>query len=59
MRSVRGSNRWFAQRYNASNAWNFNGNNGNLNNNNVTNENTVQAVVNLHNSEKYRKKDKV
>ena len=48
MHSVRGSNRWFAQRYNSSNAWNFNGNNGNLNNNNCTNENTVQAVVNLH-----------
>jgi hypothetical protein len=59
MRSVRGSNRWFAQRYNSENAWNFNGNNGNLNNNNCTNELTVQAVVNLHNSEKYRKKDKV
>jgi hypothetical protein len=56
MRSVRGSNRWFAQRYNSENAWNFNGNNGNLNNNNCTNELTVQAVVNLHNSEKYSNK---
>lgn len=41
------TNRWFAQRYNQNNAWNFNGNNGELNNNNVTNELTVQAVANL------------
>jgi len=41
------TNRWFAQRYNTNNAWNFNGNNGELNNNNVTNELTVQAVANL------------
>ena len=46
MCSVRGSNRWFAQRYNASNAWNFNGNNGNLNNNNVNNTYRCQAVTN-------------
>lgn len=41
------SNRWFAQRYNANNAWIFNGTNGNLNNNNVNNGNSVQAVTNL------------
>ena len=43
------SNRWFAQRYGSSNAWNFNGNNGELNNNNCTYELTVQAVANLLN----------
>ena len=41
------TNRWFAQRYNQNNAWNFNGNNGELNNNNLVNELTVQAVANL------------
>ena len=41
------SNRWFAERYNVNNAWNFNGNNRNLNNNNVNNTNQVGAVVNL------------
>lgn len=41
------SNHWFAQRYNANNAWNFNGNNGNLNNNNVNNGNQVQGAANL------------
>ena len=41
------TNRWFAQRYNVNNAWNFNGNNGNLNNNNVNNGNRCQAVTNL------------
>jgi hypothetical protein len=44
---LRRSNRWFAQRYNANNAWNFNGNNRYLNNNNVTNSNQVGAVANL------------
>lgn len=40
--------RWFAQRYNVNNAWNFNGNSGNLNNNNnVTSANRCQAVTNL------------
>lgn len=53
MYSIRGSNRWFAQRYNENNAWNFNGNNGNLNNNNCTNALTVQAVVNLLTSYKH------
>lgn len=43
------SHRWFAQRYDSNNAWNFNGNNGELNNNNCTNELTVQAVANLLN----------
>lgn len=41
------TNRWFAERYNVNNAWNFNGNNGNLNNNNVNNGNQVGAVTNL------------
>ena len=41
------TNRWFAQRYNVNNAWNFNGNNGNLNNNNVNNTNQVGAVSKL------------
>jgi len=42
------SNRWFAQRYNVNNAWNFNGNNRVLNNNNnVNNANQVGAVANL------------
>lgn len=40
------SNRWFAERNNVNNAWNFNGNRGNLNTNNVTNTNTVQAFAN-------------
>ncbi len=39
------TNRWFAERYNVNNAWNFNGNNGNLNNNNVNNTNRCQAVA--------------
>ena len=43
----RSTNRWFAERYNVNNAWNFNGNNGNLNNNNVNNGNQVGAVTNL------------
>ncbi len=41
------SNRWFAQRNNANNAWIFNGTNGNLTNNNVNNTNTVGAGSNL------------
>ena len=41
------SNRWFAERYNVNNAWNFNGNNRNLNNNNVNNTNQVGAIANL------------
>ena len=41
------TNRWFSQRYNVNNAWNFNANNGNLNNNNVNNRNRCQAVTNL------------
>ena len=41
------SNRWFAERYNVNNAWNFNGTNRNLNNNNVYNTNQVGAVANL------------
>ena len=41
------SNRWFAERYNVNNAWNFNGTNRNLNNNNVNNTNQVGAVANL------------
>ena len=41
------SNRWFAERYNVNNAWNFNGNNRSLNNNNVNNANQVGAVANL------------
>ena len=41
------SYRWFAQRYNVNNAWNFNGTNRNLNNNNVNNANQVGAVANL------------
>ena len=41
------SNRWFAERYNANNAWIFNGNNRYLNNNNVNNTNQVGAVANL------------
>ena len=41
------SNRWFAQRYNVNNAWNFNGNNRMLNNNNVNNANQVGAVSKL------------
>ena len=47
MRLGLATNRWFAQRYNANNAWNFNGTNGNLNNNNVYNTNQVGAVTNL------------
>ena len=47
------ANRWFAQRYNVNNAWNFNGNNGNLNNNNVNNGYQVQAVTNLSETVKY------
>ena len=39
--------RWFAQRYTANNARNFNATNGNLNNNNVYSTNAVQAVTNL------------
>jgi hypothetical protein len=41
------SNLWFAERYNANNAWNFNGTNRNLNNNNVNNTNQVGAIANL------------
>jgi hypothetical protein len=41
------SNRWFAQRYNVNNAWNFNGNNRMLNNNNVNNTNQAGAVTKL------------
>ena len=41
------SNRWFAERYNVNNAWNFNGTNRNLNNNNVNNTNQVGAIANL------------
>ena len=41
------SNRWFAERYNANNAWIFNGNNRYLNNNNVNNTNQAGAVANL------------
>ena len=41
------SNRWFAQRYNVNNAWNFNGTNRYLNNNNVNNANQVGAIANL------------
>ena len=40
------TNRWWAQRYNANNAWIFNGTNRNLNNN-VNNANQVGAVTNL------------
>lgn len=47
MRLGLATNRWFAQRYNANNAWNFNGTNGNLNNNNVYNTYQVGAVTNL------------
>ena len=47
MRLGLATNRWFAQRYNVNNAWNFNGTNGNLNNNNVNNTNQVGAVANL------------
>lgn len=43
----RSTNRWWAERYNVNNAWNFNGNNGNLNNNNVNNGYQVGAVTNL------------
>ena len=39
------SSRWFAQRYNASYAWDFSGNSGTLSHSYVTNEVTVQAVV--------------
>lgn len=39
------TNRWFATRYNANNAWIFNGNNGKLNNNNVNNAIRSQAVA--------------
>ena len=39
------TNRWFATRYNANNAWIFNGWNGNLNNNNVNNAIRSQAVA--------------
>lgn len=41
------SYRWFAQRYNVNNAWNFNGNNRMLNNNNVNNSYQVGAVTKL------------
>ena len=41
------TNRWFAERYNVNNCWNFNGNNRNLNNNNVNNTNQVGAIANL------------
>ena len=44
------TNRWWAQRYNANNAWIFNGTNRNLNNNNVNNANQVGAVTNLPNT---------
>ena len=44
------TNRWWAQRYNANNAWIFNGTNRNLNNNNVNNTNQVGAVTNLSNT---------
>jgi len=47
MSSDTGTNRWFAQRYNANNAWIFNGNNGNLNNNNVNNTNRARALAKL------------
>ena len=40
-----GSYRWFAQRYNASSAWLFDGNGGTLYYGNVANEFAVQAVV--------------
>ena len=43
----RSTNRWWAERYNVNNAWNYNGNNGNLNNNNVNNALQVGAVTNL------------
>jgi len=49
------SNRWFAERYNVNNAWNFNGTNRNLNNNNVNNANQVGAIANL--LEKLLRKD--
>ena len=42
-----GTNRWFAERYNVNNAWNFNGSNRNLNNNNVNNANQTGAVSKL------------
>lgn len=41
------ANRWYAQRYNVNNAWNYNGTNGSLNNNNVNNAYQVWAVKNL------------
>jgi len=47
MLSDTGTNRWFAQRYSANNAWIFNGNNGNLNNNNVNNTNRARALAKL------------
>ena len=40
-----GTHRWFAQRYNATDAWLFSGNYGNLINNHCTYAFTVQAVV--------------
>ncbi len=43
------TNRWYAQRYNVNNAWNFNATNRTLNNNNVNNTNQVGAVTNLRN----------
>lgn len=47
------ANRWLARRYNANNAWIFNGTRGNLNNNNVANSNAVQAVANSHRNSIY------
>ena len=40
------SNAWSSSRYNANNAWNFNGNNGYANNNNFYNTNQVVAAAN-------------
>ena len=39
------TNRWFAERYNVNNAWNFNGTNGYLNYNSVYNGNQAGAVT--------------
>lgn len=46
MQPATSTNAWSSSRYNANNAWNFNGNNGNANNNNFYNTNQVVASAN-------------
>ena len=46
--------RWWAQRYNVTNAWIFNGNNGYLNYHSVNSGTRGQAVANLLKTLNYR-----